>query len=62
MFAIEIHFGFLIKAYKPEIRNCACTKIAAEAKHFATVAEANQFITDHDGNGLSKNTAKVIPV
>ena len=61
MYAIQIHGGFMIKAYVEAVTNCSVTSDIAQAQKFPTEAAAKKFIVAHHGDGTNKATNKVIP-
>lgn len=61
MHAIQIHGGFMVKSYVEQFQNCMVTRNLEEALKFDSPKAAQQFIIKHDGNGLNKKTAKIIP-
>lgn len=62
MFAIEVHSGYMIAEWVEKFQNCRVTKDMDGILRFPTQDDAKAFITKHDGEGLRKKTAKVIPV
>lgn len=59
---IEVHCGFKVEEYVEQYRNCKVTKDTEKALKFSSKTSAKDFIKNHDGNGLNKNTAKVVEV
>lgn len=59
---IEVHGGFKIEEFVEKCRNCKVTQDIDKALKFSSQKLAKDFIKDHDGEGLNKNTAKIVKI
>lgn len=62
LYYIEVHAGFKVEEFVEQFGNCKVTKDIEKALKFSSKKVANDFIKNHNGEGVNKDTAKIVEI